>query len=54
MNKVFFWSELLIKDIEKEVLNDNRNKLERVYNDLSDYQSKMIYKKIIEARFTKK
>lgn len=54
VNKVFFWSELLIKDIEKEVLNDNRNKLERVYNDLSDYQSKMIYKKIIEARFTKK
>lgn len=53
VNKVFFWNELLIEDIESQCLTRNAGNMRRSYNALADYLSKMIFKAMIEARFRK-
>lgn len=53
VDKVFFWSELLIEDFEETLLKENKEKLEQSYQYLSDYQSKQIFRNMIEARSTK-
>lgn len=53
LEKVYFCSELLIEDIDKEYIKEKEDKMQKVYKMLGDYQSKMIYKTMIESRFTK-
>lgn len=53
LNQVFFWSELLIEDIEKTFLEVNTDNLKQSYDFLCDYQSKQIFQSMVEARFTK-
>ena len=54
IERIFFWSELLIEDTPKGIVCDNREKLQIVYELLEDYQSKIIFKNIIESRWMKK
>lgn len=54
INKVFFWSELLIGDIDNFIFEKHKNYLSEVYNNLDDYISKMIYRNVIESRYWKK
>lgn len=53
IHKVFFWGELLIEDVRKDVLDANRQSLELAFDSLCDYQSKEIFRNMAEARFTK-
>lgn len=53
LSKVIFCSELLIEDINLDFLNENKEKLNKTYNMLEDYKSKIIYRTMIESRFTK-
>ena len=53
VNKVFFWNELLIEDIEPQCLARNAGNLQKSYNVLEDYLSKMIFKAMVEVRFRK-
>lgn len=53
IDKVFFWSELLIEDGEMSLINHNKKRLEQSYQYLDDYQSKQIFRSMIEARKTK-
>lgn len=53
LEKVYFCSELLIEDIDKEYIKEKKDKMQKVYKMLGDYQSKMIYRTMIESRFTK-
>lgn len=53
LNKVFYWSELLIEDIDQDIVRKNRFKLEQAYNYLEDYSSKFIFRNMVEARWTK-
>lgn len=52
LSKVFFSNELLIESVEKTYLHEKRNELSKVYNFLGDYESKIIYKTIVESRLT--
>ena len=54
LERVLFWSELLIEDIDVEMVCNHRLDLMLVYDTLADCQSKFIYKNIIESRWTKK
>ena len=53
LNKVFFYGELLIEDIEVDYLKDNKDNLQNAYNLLEDYLSKMIFENMVMARFHK-
>jgi len=53
INRVFFWGELLIPDIEMSFFEQNQMKLREAYNSLNDYLSKMIFKNMVSAPFTK-
>ncbi len=53
LEKVFFNSEILIQDIDEKYVTDNIEKLRSVYEMLCDYQSKLIYKTMIEAHYTR-
>lgn len=53
ISKVFFWSELLIEDIDCTYLIENKDNLHKAYFLLEDYLSKMIFRGMIEARFSK-
>lgn len=52
LSKVFFCNELLIDTVNIDYIRKNKDHLVTVYNLLSDYKSKMIYRVMIEARFT--
>ena len=52
LSKVFFSNRMLIEFIEKEYIETKKNELSEVYNLLDDYESKAIYKAIIESRIT--
>lgn len=52
LTKVYFCNELLIDEVSIEYLHQNQSKLEKVYDMLEDYKSKMIYRTVIESRFT--
>lgn len=52
LSKVYFCNGLLIDEISCEYLHQNKEKLEKVYDMLVDYKSKMIYRTMIESRFT--
>lgn len=54
LEDVFFWEELLIEDIGKMELTENVEKLSQSYQNLADYQSKMIFRNMVEARDTKR
>lgn len=53
VNKVFFWNEILIEDVEYEFLLSHMKDIKEAYNYLNDYQSKKIFQTMIEARYTK-
>lgn len=50
--KVFFSNEILIEPIEKEYIYGKTKELSDVYDILEDYESKLVYKAIVESRFT--
>lgn len=51
--RVYFGSALLIEDVEEAYIEQHREYLEQVYEMLGDYESKMIYRTMLESRFTK-
>lgn len=53
LSKVFFCNELLIEDVNIEIVEKNKSKMQQVYDLLEDYHSKMIYRTAAESRFTK-
>lgn len=53
LNKVFFWGELLIEDIEEAYLMENEVNLNKAYDCLEDYLSKMIFENMVTSRFNK-
>ncbi len=53
LKRVFFYSELLIEDIDISYFENHITEIKQVYDMLEDYKSKMIYKTMIESRFTK-
>ena len=53
IDKVFFWSELLIEDIDYAYLKENQEKLCEAYNSLSDDLSKMIFQNMVNSRWDK-
>ena len=53
LNKVYFFNELLIDDMEYSVLDEHKEQMKQVYEMLEDYKSKMIYRTMAESRFTK-
>ncbi len=54
IDRVFFVPELLIEDIDNAFLKANKDNLQKAFNYLDDYQSKIIFQCMIEARYTKK
>ncbi|MCM1261996.1 MAG: FkbM family methyltransferase [Butyrivibrio sp.] len=53
LNKVFFWSQFLIEDVDHSYLIKNKDNLYRAYDCLEDYLSKMIFENMVTARFDK-
>lgn len=53
LNRVFFWSQFLIEDIDYSYLVNNKNNLYQVYDCLDDYLSKIIFESMISARINK-
>lgn len=53
LSKVYFCSELLIEDIDMDYISEHREQLQEAYDLLEDYQSKMIFRTMAEARITK-
>lgn len=53
INKIFFWGELLIEDVEERVFHENKKHLQKVYCCLEDYLSKMLLQSMVTARFSK-
>ncbi len=53
LSKVLFCSELLIDDVNPQCLKEHDKDLKKVYEFLGDYKSKMIYRTMVESRFTK-
>ena len=54
LSNVFFSSGIMIEDINPLYLNQNLRNLQKAYTMLDDYKSKMIFREMVEARFTKK
>lgn len=50
--RVVFINDLLIEFVETELIIKQKKLLSEVYDLLTDYESKMIYKTMIESRFT--
>jgi hypothetical protein len=53
ISNVFWWGELMIEDIDNEFLRKNKNNLQKSYDSLEDGLSKMLFKNMIESRFSK-
>lgn len=53
LKRVLFSSALLIEDVEPAYIEEHREALEQTYEMLGDYESKMIYRTMLESRFTK-
>lgn len=53
LDKVYFFNELLIEDVESLVVGEYREQMKKVYGLLEDYKSKMIYRTMAESRITK-
>lgn len=52
LSKVFFSNEILIEPIEEKYIQGKRKELLEAYNFLEDYESKAIFKSMVESRFT--
>lgn len=50
LSRVFFSNELLIEYIDASYIGMNRERISQVYDFLEDYESKIIYKTMIECR----
>lgn len=53
IDRAFFWGGLLIEDVGPDVLEANRENLKRAFESLSDYQSKAVFRNMVESRYTK-
>lgn len=52
LSNVFFTNELLVEPVESSFIRKNKEDIWNVYNLLEDYESKFIYKTMIESHFT--
>lgn len=52
LSKVIFDNEMLIEPIEMKYIKSKNVELSKVYDWLQDYESKIIYRTIVESRFT--
>lgn len=50
--KILFYPELLIDDIDIKIFRDNKQHIRKVYNSLDDYLSKYIYASIFDIYMT--
>lgn len=53
LNKVFFWGQFLIEDVDYSYLVKNRDNLYSAYNSLGDNLSKIIFESMVSARINK-
>lgn len=52
LSRVFFANEFLIKPVEISLIKENKENILKAYSFLEDYESKLIYKTMIECHFT--
>lgn len=52
LSKVFFSNEILIEPIDIMDIQERRIELSKVYDLLEDYESKLIYRTMVESRYT--
>ena len=52
LSNVFFSNEVLIEPVDQRYIREKREELAEVYDFLEDYESKLIYKTMVESRFT--
>lgn len=52
LKDVFFANEIMIEYVEKDKIYEKKAELSEVYGMLGDYESKLIYKAMVESRFT--
>lgn len=52
LSRVFFSNELLIEPVDEKYIQENVKELSAVYDFLEDYESKAIFKSVVESRIT--